>query len=119
MFETCPTECMELNHPGAEHDEDQCACSHWPHQHDPEAAPFACMVCGDNTRCDYASPEEIAADRWDEGWHAAVLALNPYPGGDGRRLLWAVDHMPEDNPYRATSAAPEPVTPETDEREGK
>lgn len=78
-----------------------CACGHGLHVHDAEGDPCLCEVCGDNTRCDYAEPETIAADRWDEGWHAAVIALCPHKPGDPERLLWAVmDHPPKGNPYR-------------------
>jgi hypothetical protein len=82
---------------------DGCACGHGAELHAAEANPFMCMVCGDNTRCDYDEPEVIAADRWDEGWSAAVIALCPYPPSESnsRRLLWAMEHMPQDNPYRA------------------
>lgn len=79
-----------------------CTCGHGAELHDAEADPFLCMVCGDNARCDCADPEEIAADRWDEGWNAAVIALCPHEAGDPRRLLWVViDHPPNGNPYRA------------------
>lgn len=102
--QTCPTACMEENHPGAEHDEDRCACGHWPHQHDPEASPPLCMVCGDNTRCDYATPGEIAADRWEEGHAQGVIDyMNRYDDLEpNERLLRAVEMVGcwVDNPYR-------------------
>ena len=44
--------------------------------------------------------EEIEADRWDEGWNAAVIALCPHEDPK-LRLLWVIEHMPKDNPYRA------------------
>jgi hypothetical protein len=79
-----------------------CTCGHGPELHDAEADPVLCLVCGDNTRCNYADAEAIAADRWDEGWNAAVVALCPLPAGDPGRLLWVIDRPPSDNPYRPT-----------------
>lgn len=115
---TCPSECMFANHPGREHEEwvaqleadgeaqpAMCACGHGLHLHDPEGSPYLCLVCGDNARCDYADPKEIAADRWDEGWHAAVISLCPIQAPDERRLLWALNHMPSGNPYREEEEA--------------
>lgn len=77
-----------------------CRCGHGPEAHDNEADPPLCLIHGDNTHCDYADDEEIAADRWDEGWHAAVIALVPPTLGESGRLLFVLDHMPEGNPYR-------------------
>lgn len=90
---------------------DTCTCGHEPHQHDPEAVPSLCMVCGDNTRCNYADPEEIAADRWDEGYIAAVSDLTPPHLVPNERLLWSLEHMPRDNPYRPDDTAAHPVDP--------
>jgi hypothetical protein len=78
-----------------------CACGHGLHLHDDKADPYLCEICGDNTRCDYADLEAISADRWDEGWIAAMGAINPVPAGATERILWAIDHMPNGNPYRA------------------
>lgn len=53
----------------------------------------------------------VEADRWDEGWNAAVVALCPFPfpvpahpiataRTANQRIGWAIDHKPEGNPYR-------------------
>lgn len=81
-----------------------CTCGHWPHQHDPEADPFLCMVCGDNTRCNYADAEAVAADRWDEGYLSAVTDCCPDRLVGPERVLWSLAHMPKGNPYREASA---------------
>lgn len=78
---------------------DPCTCGHALSLHKEEET-YACTVCGDNTRCNYADPEEISADRWEEGWIAAVMALCPPKLSAGARILWTLERMPEGNPYR-------------------
>lgn len=78
-----------------------CRCGHSAEEHDTENGTPLCRVHGDNTHCDYADDEEIAADRWDEGWIAAVGALSTqHIEEHDRRLLWILEHMPKGNPYR-------------------
>lgn len=79
---------------------DTCRCGHAPEQHDADSDPVMCTVCGDNTSCDYADDEEIAADRWDEGYIGAMSDMCPPDLDQAERLLWAITHMPKNNPYR-------------------
>ena len=99
----CPCVAAEVSRSledAGEADPAMCACGHGLHLHDPEVAPCLCVVCGDNTRCDYADPETIAADRWDEGYIAAVGHLTPPALSGAERVVWALQHMPKENPYR-------------------
>lgn len=89
---------------------EHCTCGHDAHLHDAEADPVLCTVCGDNTRCNYASPEEIAADRWEEGHSQGVIDyMRRYDSGltPGERMLRAVEMVDPwaYNPYR-TGAQP-------------
>jgi len=85
-----------------------CRCGHGPEQHGEQSDTPLCFAHGDNTHCNYADDEEIAADRWDEGWIAAVAVLCPAGLNGDERMLWMLANMPQDNPYRPDAARSTP-----------